>query len=163
MRGVSWFTTVSTSLLLTATLGLTANLPGYAQADNPEARCYANALSFGATRSAKRRATYLCQDATSIAPAKCYWKALGFGPTRAAKRRAAYLCQGVTSTDPAQCYWNALSFGATNYDKRQAVIDCKPEESIVISPALENCVKTYQTKFQVSPDTALQTCTEQQH
>ena len=58
-----------------------------------EARCQAEVLSFGAGRSERWRADYLCADATSIAPAQCYWNALSFGATDAAKFRVAKRCR----------------------------------------------------------------------
>jgi hypothetical protein len=92
---------------------------------HPEAACYAQALTFGANRSDHDRSAYLCEGATTSAPAQCYWNALSFGATDRTKRRIAYLCRGATSTAPAQCYWDSLSFGATRSIARQALQFCR--------------------------------------
>ena len=117
--------------------GLSGWAIGPAMADIPvtaEARCSAQVIGFGATRSERDRVDYLCEGAIDDSPAQCYWNALSFGANDEKKNRAARLCRGATSAAPAQCYWESLSFGATRSMQRRAVRNCRTPRVIIIVP-----------------------------
>jgi hypothetical protein len=160
MRHHRKFSTVWAALLLIESLSLVLLSPTSYAAPNPaETECYSQALSFGATRSAHQRATYLCTGATSAAPAQCYWKALSFGADDRAKQLAARLCRGATSAAPAQCYWDTL--GPSRSRQSQAVNNCMAKPPVTIPIEIQDCVAITRRQLQVSPSAALNACSQE--
>lgn len=147
-----------------------------AQPSSPEAQCYSQSLTFGASERDRDRAQYLCDGASSTAPAQCYWQALGFGASVKAQDRAARLCRGAgnshsafgssrssygktySNSNPAQCYWDSLGFGASRRSQYQALEDCSAQPILEIPLAVQECTVTTQRQFRVSRSSALLAC-----
>lgn len=147
--------------------------PLQAQTLSPASQCYNAALTFGASERDRDRATYLCDEAISTAPAQCYWQALGFGASVKAQDRAARLCRRAghnkfalsdsrsidgNAYNPAQCYWDSLSFGASRRNQYQVLSNCSAEPILEIPLEVKECAITTQQRLRVSRSSALLAC-----